>query len=307
MIIELDANSKLGKHYIPKDPHDMSPNGLILSDIIERHSLIVCNGSAKCSGTITRKRVTKQRTEESVIDVVLISSELKEHLVSVHIDEERKHVLSKIYKSKKGTRIKESDHNTILSHFNCMVATNNKKEKIQVYNLRNKECQAKFKAFTTKTKMFSTIFDGSNDINILTERLIKKINGSIATNFTKRRIAFKDAATKDDNLYKSMRELKGKTDEKSGGKMKEITDALAEKAEQNFVKLKEELSKIKTNGVIDAKQMWKLRKKMCPNSRDPPTAILDRHGNLLTSDEAIENRALEVFTERLDNNTINLT
>ena len=122
-----------------------------------------------------------------------------------------------------------------------MVATSNKKEKIQVYNLRNKECQAKFKAFTTETKMFFTIFDGSNDINILTERLIKKINGSIATNFTKRRIAFKDAETKYDDLYKTMRELKGKTDGKSRAKMKEVTDALAEKAEQNFLKLKEEL------------------------------------------------------------------
>ena len=50
--------------------------------------------------------------------------------------------------------------------------------------------------------------------------------------------------------------------------------------------------------------MWKLQKKMCPNSRDPPTAILDRHGNLLTSDEAIKNRALKVFTERLENNNI---
>ena len=136
VIIELDANSKLGKQYIPNDPHDMSPNGALLSDIIERHNLIVCNGSTKCSGTITRKRVTKQRTEESVIDVVLISSELKEHLVSIHIDEERKHVLSKISKTKKGTRIKESDHNTIISQFDCKVATSKKKEKIEVYNLK---------------------------------------------------------------------------------------------------------------------------------------------------------------------------
>ena len=304
VIIELDANSKLGKQYIPNDPHGMSPNGVLLSDIIERHNLIVCNGSSKCSGTITRKRVTKQRTEESVIDVVLISSELKEHMVSVHIDEEKKHVLTKIHKTKRGTRVKESDHNTIISQFNLKVATNNKREKIEVYNLRNKECQSKFKAFTTETKMFSTIFDGSDDIDILTERLVKKINGSIATNFTKRRISFKSEESKDEDLFAQRRKLKGKTDEKSRARMKEVTDSLAQKAEDNFNKLKEELSKIKTKGAIDAKQMWKLRKRMCPKNRDPPTAIIDKHGNLLTSDEAINNRALEVFTERLDNNPI---
>ena len=38
VIIELDANSKLGKQYIPNDPYDMSPNGALLSDIIERHT-----------------------------------------------------------------------------------------------------------------------------------------------------------------------------------------------------------------------------------------------------------------------------
>ena len=99
VIIELDANSKFGKHYITNDPHDMSPNGALLSEIIERHNIIVGNGSPKCSGTITRRRVTKRRTEESVIDVVLLSSELKEHMTSVHIDEKKKHVLCKIYKT----------------------------------------------------------------------------------------------------------------------------------------------------------------------------------------------------------------
>ena len=37
-------------------------------------------------------------------------------------------------------------------------------------------------------------------------------------------------------------------------------------------------------------------------NRDPPTAMEDKHKNLLTSDEAIKNRALEVFAERLENN-----
>ena len=86
--------------------------------------------------------------------------------------------------------------------------------------------------------------------------------------------------------------------------MKEATASLAETTEHNFNKLKEDLSKIKAKGVVDAKQMWKLRKKLCPKSRDPPTSILDKHGNLLTSDEAIKNRAIEVFTERLDNNVM---
>ena len=44
LILELDANSKLGPKYIKDDPHGMSPNGVILSGIIERHGFVVANG-----------------------------------------------------------------------------------------------------------------------------------------------------------------------------------------------------------------------------------------------------------------------
>ena len=59
IIIELDANSKLGPEYILNDPKPMSPNGRILGGIIERHALIVANGvQEKSHGVITRKRIT---------------------------------------------------------------------------------------------------------------------------------------------------------------------------------------------------------------------------------------------------------
>ena len=44
IILELDANSKLGPKYIKNDPHNMSQNGVILSGIIERQGLVVANG-----------------------------------------------------------------------------------------------------------------------------------------------------------------------------------------------------------------------------------------------------------------------
>ena len=50
VLIEIDANSKHGPGYIPRDPHIMSPNGRMLANIIENHALIVANGSSKCSG-----------------------------------------------------------------------------------------------------------------------------------------------------------------------------------------------------------------------------------------------------------------
>jgi hypothetical protein len=78
----------------------------------------VVNSSEKCKGSVTRRRVTTERTEESSIDLVITSSDMIEHLVSLEIDEERKHVITKLA-SKKGQMSKvESDHNVLISKFN---------------------------------------------------------------------------------------------------------------------------------------------------------------------------------------------
>ena len=55
VIIEMDANAKLGPEYIAKDTHEMSGNGKILASIIERHVLSVANESSRCTGSITNK------------------------------------------------------------------------------------------------------------------------------------------------------------------------------------------------------------------------------------------------------------
>ena len=59
VFIEIDANSKLGCQIIPKDKHKQTPNGRLLAGVINRQRLIVGNSlENKCSGSITRKRIT---------------------------------------------------------------------------------------------------------------------------------------------------------------------------------------------------------------------------------------------------------
>ena len=127
----MDSKSKLGPEIIPNDPHCQSGNGRVLSDIINRHGLVVANGlSDKCVGAITRKRVTKESTEESIIDHVLISEDLKNDLKSMHIDEERLNVLTKIVKTKKGVHKQLSDHNLIIVNFTVQWSRRVKKQRV---------------------------------------------------------------------------------------------------------------------------------------------------------------------------------
>ena len=145
IILEMDSNSKLGTAFIPNDPHQQTNNGKLLAGIIERHNLIVANGlSAVCVGNITRKRVTVKSTEESIIDHMIISTDLVGELESMLIDEEGKHALTKIGKSKGQTKIRQSDHNTIVSKFNISWNKKRKSERVEIYNLKNKEGQNRF-------------------------------------------------------------------------------------------------------------------------------------------------------------------
>ena len=81
VIIQADANSKLGKEFIPNDPHPQSPNGEVLAAIIKRNALVVVNSlEGKCKGLITRKRITEDGIEESVIDFLIVSQDLVEQV-----------------------------------------------------------------------------------------------------------------------------------------------------------------------------------------------------------------------------------
>ena len=102
-----------------------------------------------------------------------------------------------------------------------------------------------------------------------------------------------------------MRFIKEKEDNESKTELEAVKKAIAEIAENTLNKLKQQLEKIKLDdNMINAHEIWKLRKKMSPKNRDPPTAMTDKKGNLLKSDEAIQTRALEAYSERLGNNKI---
>ena len=278
VIIEIDANSKLGEKYIPKDPHDITPNGRLLAAIIERRNLIVGNGTTKCTGTITRCRTTKTNIEKSVIDFVLFSQDLKTHFKSMHVDEQRKHVLTRMRRTKKGTKRKESDHNAIITEFKCEVIENKDTQKEEAYNLKNKDCQSIFKKYTDKTKMLSSVLEGDGDVTQLTKRLVKKINGCIAMSFRKHRIT-KSKQSETSHLYNKMRMLKGKDDDQSKDEMQNVVEQIADEEEMQYKKVKEALKDIKTGDKgLNSKEMWKLKKKLFPKACEPTLSNERRKG-----------------------------
>ena len=111
-----------------------------------------------------------------------------------------------------------------------------------------------------------------------------------------RKVKLKDRQNRElDELFSMKQKVRTKTDDKS--ELRIVEDKLASKcAKDNYDKIKEELEGINCEeGGFNSGKLWKLRKKLFPRSRDPPTAMMDKNGKIVTSADRIQDLALETF------------
>ena len=103
------------------------------------------------------------------------------------------------------------------------------------------------------------------------------------------------------------KQLRNKSDELSKNKLIIVEEKLANLCSQsNYIKINEEISDFKCEeGGINVGKLWKLKKKLSPICREPPTAMVNKEGKLLTSPKQIEALAIEIFEDRLKNKPIN--
>ena len=122
--------------------------------------MIVMNGvQNKCIGKITRQRITRKVREESIIDFVIVCDEMQEMISKVLIDEHRKHVLVRHMKTKHGIKVKESDHNSIVTEIKVKWDKSKNVKQVEMYNLKDPEGLKKFKEMTTHDKFLSEVFN----------------------------------------------------------------------------------------------------------------------------------------------------
>ena len=182
LILELDSNSKLGPKYIKDDPHGMSPYGAILSGIIERHGFVAANGlTQKRSGVITRRRDTVVRTGESVIDFVIVSSDMADDLVTIQIGENRRNVLTSFTKTKNGTKHIESGHNSIITQFNLQWKGKVKIPRKEIFKFNDEDGPIKLEELTSNNTKLSEIFRTDEDVNTQIKKVCKETKWPIAS------------------------------------------------------------------------------------------------------------------------------
>ena len=105
------------------------------------------------------------------------------------------------------------------------------------------------------------------------------------------------------NLFKMRRVLRSKSDKESKNKLEEVESKLAEKcALDNYTKITEETKDIECDeGGFNSGMFWKLKKKLLLRPPDPPTAMLDEAGNLITSAVGVAKLSVEHYKRVLQN------
>ena len=315
-LLEFDANAKVGNIIIKNDPHPLSSNGSILIDFVERNNLVICNSTEKCQGLITRRRITNQRTEESIIDYLILCEDMYAYLESMVIDQVNVHTR---YIKKKNNDIKTvpSDHFPIFGKFNIKWNSkqNLRSQRRTIFNFKNKEGLRKFKQLTSEKFLSSSFQNG----NILEEsRLwLKNLKTILYKSFPTIRLSknqhldsvHEKMVQKSELRHKveDLKKLLGNTKEHKMSEIlktqseieqldEEITKIIAEK---NANKIKEHYNGLTESGSFNVTKMWHLKKKILPLKNYQPTAKKDPSGNLVTNRKALLTLYKQEYIRRL--------
>ena len=186
--IEFDANSKFGNSIIPGDPNEMSSNGRILFDILKRQNLIIVNATEKCEGVITRYKKTARGVEQSVLDYFVVCSDFYQNILKMTIDDKRQYTLSRFYKYKTRTSTVESDHNVLILQVGLKWNRNIRKERKEIYNVKNISYQKIFNENTSNNRKLIEVLQNT-DIFQAGAKWIKELKHMISISFKKIRIS----------------------------------------------------------------------------------------------------------------------
>ena len=161
-----------------------------------------------------------------------------------------------------------------------------------------------FKA-TENTDALSQIFDTNKSLEVKTKKFLKRLNGFIQDSFKKVKISEK-YDHKLEELYDKRRYLRTKDDGESNLELEAVEKELAERySDKMFKTIEDELKAVKgEDGGYNPGHLWKLKKKLSSGQNDPPTAMKDEDGNLLTSEEEIKNEALKHYKKVFEDKAI---
>ena len=86
------------------------------------------------------------------------------------IDEDKINALASFRKTKTGTKVTQSDHNSMITQVKAVWQKRVHKERIEIYNLKDKEGLKKFKEIPSRDNFLSEVFSEGGNIEEQTKK-----------------------------------------------------------------------------------------------------------------------------------------
>ena len=320
ILIQMDGNLHAGKELVKNDPNPQNTNGRLFMQFLQRNTcLTVVNSMSICEGTITRRRIVENRTEQAVLDFFLVNAKLLPFLSKMIIDEKREFCVSNFAQHKKNKRVIESDHNSLLLEIKIEFSSK-KPDRQEIFNFKNKKAQQAFLEETENNIELINCFENKLPFQVQSKNWAKIFNSIIYKCFKKVRIC-RDKKNGNSKIALLQERLKLKMDMKS----KIIDNVCKGKIEQRI----EEIEEVIGNEIVDEYhtdiveiiksfggdetslegsgrlKLWNLLKRKCPKKKFAfPVGKKNRKGKLITNHDGLKKLYLKTYKDRLRNRPI---
>ena len=201
------------------------------------------------------------------------------------------------YKARRQVKVVESDHNPIYLLIDLPWDTKIIKPRLEVFNLRNSECQANFLENTNSCDILTSCLI-NKDIRVGGKLWLKNMKFLIHANFKKIRLNGKSRVDETiQSLFEKQSQMQKDTPEflaaESG-----IAEAIWEKNRAIVIEQISGMSNESNN--FSRINMWKIRQKICPKHEvTPPVAKIDEKGNLISNKDGLMSLYVNTYKHRL--------
>ena len=305
-ILHFDGNLWAGSGIVPGDPRRQNRNGRMFNEFLDQHpNLHVVNALEICEGLITRRRIKDGSVEESILDFFIVCSKVLPFVKRMVIDHEKKYILTNYRQVGKGGKAIDSDHFTEFMDLDIEIEAE-RPERVEIFNFKEEEAQAKFKYLTSDTKDFTDCFKDETPLL----KQIKKWREVLKTYCTK---AYKKIRIRKKSIKPIKQPLAKLINERNTLSKKvetpEIIRQIDEVSKQIFeIEAEENRNKIMKNfkhfsdnpETINMQQMWKLLKRIWPKTGSSlPVAKKNHKGKIVTGPRDLKNLLAREYKDRL--------
>ena len=303
-ILQFDGNLWAGENIIPGDPRPQNRNGKLFEEFLDRHPhLTIVNSLSLCEGLITRRRIRNGEIEESVLNFFLVCFKVLPYVTRMVIDEQKKFVLTNYKQVSKTGKAVDSDHFTEYLDLDIQIEPE-KPERVEIFNFKEEESQAKFKRLTSVTEEFTHCFENKIPLLHQIQNWQQVLNKYCAQSFKKIRIRKRHVKAIKQPLKRLIDERNHlvKNEPENEAKLGEVTKKIFElEAEENRNQIVKDFKEYSDNPEnINIQKIWKMLKRTWPKGGPSlPVAKKNHKGKIVTGPKDIKNLLATEYKDRL--------